>query len=108
LPAGRFVALRVVGDSMVPLLHSGDVVLVDLDGAVHPGAVAVVRHPEHGYMVKRVVRTGGQAISLVSLNPVYPVLHLLPGAGAGGALIGPVVLRWCAHGPAKPGLAPRS
>ncbi len=106
LPAGRYVALRVVGDSMIPLLHSDDVVLVDLDGTVHAGAVAVARHPEHGYVVKRVGRTGRRAVSLVSLNPAYPSLELLPGEGA-GALIGPVVLRWCAHRPAKPGLAPR-
>ena len=37
LPPRRYVALRVVGDSMTPLLHSGDVVLVDLDAAVPAG-----------------------------------------------------------------------
>ena len=105
LPAGRYVALRVVGDSMIPLLHSGDVVLVDLDAAVRPGAIAVARHPDHGSVVKRVLRAGGGALRLVSLNPAYPPLELPPGAGA---LLGPVVLRWCAHrAPAKPRLAPR-
>ena len=105
LPPSRYVALRVVGDSMTPLLHSDDVVLVDLDGAVYPGAVAVARHPEHGYVVKRVMRAGGPGVglSLESLNPAYPPLELRPGAGA---LLGVVVLRWCAHGSAKPGLAP--
>ena len=105
LAPSRYVALRVVGDSMTPLLHSEDVVLVDLDGAVRPGAVAVARHPEHGYVVKRVTRTGrpGPVLSLVSLNRAYPPLELRPGAGE---LLGPVVLRWCAHGTAKPGLAP--
>ena len=104
LVPGRYVALRVVGDSMVPLLHSDDLVLVDLDGTVHPGAVAVARHPEHGYVVKRVARRGERGLSLVSLNMAYPPLELLPGAGA---LLGPVVLRWCGHGPAKPRLATR-
>ncbi len=109
LPAARYVALRVVGDSMTPLLHSEDVVLVDLDGAVSPGAVAVARHPDHGSVVKRVVRGDGGAWRLVSLNPAYPPLDLPAGAGA---LLGPVVLRWCAHAggadrPAKPRLAPR-
>jgi len=103
LAPGRYVALRVVGDSMVPLLHSDDVVLVDLDGRVVPGSVAVARHPAHGYVVKRVggVRAGG--LRLESLNPAYSALTLAPGAGT---LIGRVVLRWCAHGPAKPTLAP--
>jgi hypothetical protein len=109
LPAARYLALRVVGDSMTPLLHSDDVVLVDLDGAVPPGAVAVARHPEHGWVVKRVVRVNGDAWRLVSLNPAYPPLDL---PAAPGALLGPVVLRWCAHldgadRQAKPRLAPR-
>lgn len=104
LPPSRYVALRVVGDSMIPLLHSGDVVLVDLDLAVQPGAVAVARHPEHGYVVKRVARSGGgPGIALVSLNAAYPPLAFTPGTVA---LLGPVVLRWCAHSPAKPRLAP--
>jgi phage repressor protein C with HTH and peptisase S24 domain len=97
------MALHVVGDSMVPLLHSGDVVLVDLDGAVVPGAVAVVRHPRHGHVVKRVGAVRATGLRLESLNPTYPPMTLAPGAGS---LIGRVVLRWCAHGPAKPALAP--
>ena len=73
LPAGRYVALRVVGDSMIPLLHSDDVVLVDLDGTVHAGAVAVARHPEHGYVVKRVGRTGdGRSPLCPSIPPTRP------------------------------------
>ena len=109
LPAARYVALRVVGDSMTPLLHSGDVVLVDLDAAVPPGAIAVAQHPDHGSVVKRVLRADGGALRLVSLNPAYPALELSPGRGG---LLGPVVVRWCAHPgmgerPAKPRLAPR-
>lgn len=107
LPSSRYVALRVVGDSMLPLLHSGDVVLLDLDAAVRPGMIAVARHPEHGYVVKRVARAGsrGPGVSLVSLNPAYPALAL---DQAPGALLGPVVLRWCSHAAAKPRLAPGS
>ena len=108
LPAARYVALRVVGDSMTPLLHSGDVVLVDLDAAVPPGAIAVARHPDHGSVVKRVLRAEGGALRLVSLNPAYPSLELPPGAGS---VLGPVGVRGCAHSGtgdrlAKPRLAP--
>ena len=106
LPPGRYLALRVVGDSMVPLLHSGDVVLVDLDRPAHPGEVAVARHPEHGYVVKRLARGAGTgALALISLNSAYPPLEF---AAVPGALLGPVLLRWCSHGPAKPGVAPRT
>jgi hypothetical protein len=103
VPSGRYVALRVVGDSMTPLLHSGDVVLVDLHGTAAVGAVVVARHPDHGYVVKRLGRVRAWGLPLKSLNPAYPMLVLAPGAGA---LIGPVVLRWCGHGPTKPRLAP--
>jgi SOS-response transcriptional repressor LexA len=105
LAAGRYVALPVIGDSMAPLLHSGDVVLVDLDAAVRPGAVAVARHPEHGYVVKRIERVadGQGSLILASLNPAYPPLSF---AGGAGSLLGPVVLRWCGHAQAKPPLAP--
>jgi SOS-response transcriptional repressor LexA len=102
LPSSRYVALRVVGDSMLPLVHSGDLVLLDLDAPVRVGMVAVARHPEHGYVVKQVARAG-TGLSLVSLNPAYPAVPLEPGRGA---LLGPVVLRWCLHAPAKPRLAP--
>ena len=105
LPPSRYLALRVVGDSMTPLLHPADVVLVDLDGTVRPGSIAVARHPDHGYVVKRAGRDEGQGRMLLSLNPAYPPIVLAPGAGA---LLGPVVLRWCVHRAAKPGLAPRS
>ena len=102
LPPSRYVALRVVGDSMLPLLHSGDFVLLDLDAPARVGMVAVARHPDHGYVVKRVARAG-QGLCLASLNPAYPAVPFEP---ARGALLGPVVLRWCPHAPAKPRLAP--
>ena len=102
-PPGRYVALRVIGDSMRPLLHSGDVVLVTLGAGVAAGAVVVARHPEHGYVVKRIGRPTAWGTPLVSLNPAYPTLMLPPGSGA---VIGRVVVRWCGHARPKPTLAP--
>jgi hypothetical protein len=102
-PPGRHVALRVVGDSMRPLLHSGDVVLVALEARVVAGGVVVARHPEHGYVVKRMGRPSARGTPLESLNPAYPTLVLPPGSGA---VIGRVVLRWCGHHRPKPALAP--
>ena len=83
LPSSRYVALRVVGDSMTPLLHSGDVVLVDLDRQVPPGAVAVARHPDHGSVVKRLVRTGRRSLAAGLAQPG------LPAARAAAGLRGP-------------------
>ena len=80
-----------------------DVGEIDLEEEEDAGAVAVACHPEHGYVVKWLARRGDRTLSLVSLNETYPPLELVPGAGA---LLGPVVLRWCSHRPAKPRVAP--
>jgi SOS-response transcriptional repressor LexA len=99
LPDRRYVALRIVGDSMTPLLHSGDTVLVDLDGDVRPGAILVARGADDGgasdgYIVKRVDAVSGATLQLSSLNPAYPGLAI---PSDRGHILGPVVLRWCTH-----------
>lgn len=88
---GRYVALRVSGDSMEPLIHSGDLVLVRLDERAVSGTVVVARDPDHGYVVKEVGRLTASGIELRSLNPTYPVLRFGHGAGT---VLGTVVLRW--------------
>ena len=91
VPRGRHVALRVSGDSMEPLIHSGDLVLVRIDDRAVPGTVVVARDPEHGYVVKEVGHLTTSEIELLSLNSVYPPLRVPLGAGA---VLGTVVLRW--------------
>lgn len=91
LPRGPYLALGVVGDSMEPLLHSGDTVLVRVDEKAEPGTVVVARDPDHGYVVKEVVRLTAHGIDLRSLNPAFPSLRVPHRAGA---VLGTVVLRW--------------
>lgn len=88
---GRHVALRVSGDSMEPLIQSGDLVLVRLDDRAVTGTIIVARDPEHGYVVKEVERLTVKEIELRSLNPAYPVLRVPQSAGT---VLGTVVLRW--------------
>jgi phage repressor protein C with HTH and peptisase S24 domain len=100
LPSRRYVALRIVGDSMTPLLHSGDVVLVDLDGEIRSGTILVARGLDDGgvndgYMVKHVDAIAGTTLQLSSLNPAYPGLAI---PSDRRHILGPVVLRWCGHG----------
>lgn len=95
VPRGRYIALRVSGDSMEPLLHPGDVALVKLGPAVVPQTVVVARDEDDGYVVKRVGRVTARAIELLSLNPAYAPLRIPRRAHA---VLGTVVLRWCAHG----------
>lgn len=91
LPRGEYVALHVVGESMEPLIRSGDMVLVRVDGQAAVGTMVVARDPEHGYVVKEVGRLTSAWMELRSLNPGFPTIRV---PSAGGAVLGRVVLRW--------------
>jgi phage repressor protein C with HTH and peptisase S24 domain len=49
----RLGLVRVAGDSMLPTLRAGDVLLVRPGGTVRPGRLVVVDLPERGPAVKR-------------------------------------------------------
>ncbi|HEY2851712.1 MAG TPA: S24 family peptidase [Gemmatimonadaceae bacterium] len=94
LPHGPYIALEVTGESMEPLLHSGDTVLVRLEERATTGSVVVARDPEHGYVVKEVGRLTAHGIELLSLNPDFPSLRVPHGTGT---VLGTVVMKWCPH-----------
>ena len=71
-PAGSYVSLRVVGESMDPLLHTGDSVLVQVGTAVVRDTVVLARVPDAGYVVKRVARVTRAELELQSLNDAFP------------------------------------
>ena len=91
---GRYVALTVSGDSMTPLMHSGDVVLVKLGGVAARDSVVVARRPDDGYVVKRVGRLRPSSVELLSLNPEFPPITV---PRTEQSIVGTVVMRWCAH-----------
>jgi SOS-response transcriptional repressor LexA len=98
---GRYVALRVAGDSMEPLLAHGDVVLVELGVPATSGAVIVARNADDGYVVKRVERAASatdDTTLLTSINPAYQPLALTTRPGT---VLGRVVLRWQVTGGAE-------
>jgi phage repressor protein C with HTH and peptisase S24 domain len=97
LPPGKHLALRVSGDSMTPVLHDGDTLLVRLGDTLEPGRVVVAYRPDEGYVVKQLGRIGRRELELVSLNEAFPPIRVPRGPGA---ILGTVVLRWCAHGAA--------
>lgn len=94
LPRAPYLALEVRGDSMEPLLHSGDTILVKVDDKAVTGTVVVARDPDHGYVVKEVGRLTMDGIELESVNPEFPTLRVPHMAGA---VLGTVLLKWCPH-----------
>ena len=94
LPAGRYLALRIAGDSMEPMMHTGDIVLVRLGGPVRVGTVIVARHPDDGYVCKKVRRVLRDRIELESLRAGLPRI-VIPRAA--DHVVGTVVVVWCEH-----------
>jgi phage repressor protein C with HTH and peptisase S24 domain len=81
LDTRRFKYIEVKGDSMEPRILSGDYVVVAVDVLPEPGEIALFYMNDHlsedGYVIKRYQRSNG-AIHLISLNPNYPPIELLP------------------------------
>jgi SOS-response transcriptional repressor LexA len=94
VPSGEYVALRVVGDSMAPLMHTGDTVLVRRGAELQRDTVIVARHPDDGYVCKRVSRVRRESIELASLAPDRPPIVIPRDTRL---VVGTVMLVWCSH-----------
>ncbi|MGB3794684.1 MAG: LexA family transcriptional regulator [Alteraurantiacibacter sp.] len=75
LEGASLSAIRVVGDSMEPLLREGDEVLVDCRAQPFRDGVHVVRLDEL-LLVKRVASKGAGRFSLLSQNLAYPPIDV--------------------------------
>ena len=94
VPTGRYLAVRIKGESMVPLFHTGDTILVHVDAPIERGRIILVQMPDGGYAAKKVGRLTRTRIELLSLNPDFgPVV--IPREKR--RVIGAVVLVWCEH-----------
>jgi SOS-response transcriptional repressor LexA len=71
IPSGRYVALRVAGDSMTPVLRSREVILIQLDAVPRIDDLIVARLPDQSHVVKRVASIKDGRIELASFNPEY-------------------------------------
>jgi SOS-response transcriptional repressor LexA len=94
VPDGEYIALAIVGNSMAPVMHTGDTVLVRITTDVQRDTVIVARHPEDGYVCKRVARLTHDTIELASLEPGRAPI-LIPRDGKN--IVGQVILVWCHH-----------
>ena len=68
----EYFALRITGDSMLPLLSDGDLVIVHDQDDVESGQTAVVLINGDEATVKKVIKTN-DGIELHAMNPYYPV-----------------------------------
>lgn len=68
----EYYALRITGDSMLPLLSDGDLVIVHDQDDVESGQTAVVLINGDEATVKKVIKTN-EGIELHAMNPYYPV-----------------------------------
>lgn len=68
----EYYALRITGDSMLPLLSDGDLVIVHDQDDVESGQTAVVLINGDEATVKKVIKTN-EGIELHAMNPYYPI-----------------------------------
>lgn len=68
----EYYALKITGDSMLPLLSEGDLVIVHDQDDVESGQTAIVLINGEEATVKKVIKTN-DGIELHAMNPYYPV-----------------------------------
>lgn len=92
LPRGRYLAIRIKGDSMEPLFREGSTRLVRVGAPVRRDTVVLAQLPDDGgYVVKRVARVGRTHLRLASLNPAYAPITVPRDERT---VVGRVVLVW--------------
>jgi len=65
-------ALKVQGDSMLPLYRDGDTLIVEPEARVHSGDRVVVKTRQGEVMAKLLTRQTSRGVELRSLNPDHP------------------------------------
>ena len=68
----EYFALKVTGDSMLPLLSDGDLIIVHDQDDVESGQTAVILINGEEATVKKVIKTN-EGIELHAMNPYYPI-----------------------------------
>ena len=91
ITAGRYVALRVAGDSMKPVLCPREVILIQLDSTPRVDDLVVARLPDQSHVVKRVASIKDGSIELASFNPEYTPIFI---AREPSPVVGTVIARF--------------
>jgi phage repressor protein C with HTH and peptisase S24 domain len=91
IPSGRYVAVRVAGDSMAPVLGPREVILIALDALPRIDDLVVARLPDQSHVVKRVASLKGSTIELASFNSEYESIFV---AREPSPVVGTVIARF--------------
>jgi phage repressor protein C with HTH and peptisase S24 domain len=91
VPSGRYVALRVAGDSMAPVLGPREVILIDLDSSPRVDDLVVARLPDQSHVVKRIASMKGATLELASFNREYDSIFV---AREPSPVVGTVIARF--------------
>lgn len=70
----NYYALKVVGDSMQPILFEDDIVIVHQQNDVESGQIAIVLIDDEEATIKKVMKTD-DGIDLFAFNSYYPPRH---------------------------------
>lgn len=87
----RYIALRVAGDSMSPVLEPKDVILIKLGTRPSVDELVVAHVPEQGYVVKYISAIEDNRIELSSFNPEYGAVQI---PRTNQAIVGTVLARF--------------
>ncbi len=69
-------ALRISGDSMLPVYRDGDIVVVSASKEPAPGDRIVVKTIDGEVMAKVLLKQSDEAVTLMSFNPEHPPRHV--------------------------------
>ena len=67
----NYFALKVVGDSMKPVMYEDDIIIVHRQSDVESGQIAIVLVDEEECTVKKIIKHN-DSVELVAFNPYYP------------------------------------
>jgi len=73
---GNYLALRVAGESMMPVITPGQLVLVELDVTPRVNDVIVARRPDDSYVIKLLASITPCELELRSLNPDFDTIRV--------------------------------
>ena len=86
-------ALRVIGNSMEPLIREGDLLVVSPSAPLTDGCIVAACVEPDGDVVKAYHPNPDGSVVLKPLNPAFPEIKLLPGNGKQARIWGRVVLQ---------------